>query len=348
MQALVTTDVRTMELRDVALPGEPGEGQVLLEVEAAGICGSDYGLYLGKHPLSNFPMIQGHEFCGTVKALGPGSSGRIAVGERVAVEPLLGCGKCQPCRFGRYNCCVELKLIGVHTPGGFQEAVLVDERLLHPTGDLPADIAAFAEPMTIALQAVKRGGVSKGEKIYVIGAGPIGLAILLASRWLGADVAISDLVSHRLDKARRIGATLALDAKGDAAAALSEWTDGEGPSVVIDATGVPSVILSAVDMVAAGGRIVTVGISTADVPLPLATLIRKELTIYASRNSVRMFGEAIEAVRRFRAEVAEIITHRIRLSNVQPTIELALGRPDIVEKAIVIFDRVEAHRRRRR
>ncbi|MDX3978603.1 alcohol dehydrogenase catalytic domain-containing protein [Shinella sp.] len=339
MQALVTTDIRVMELRDTALPGEHGEGQVLLQVDAAGICGSDYGLYLGKHPLSNFPMIQGHEFCGTVKSLGPGTSGRFAVGERVAVEPLLGCGKCQPCRLGRYNCCIELKLLGVHEPGGFQEALLVEERLLHPVGDLPADIAAFAEPMTIALQAVKRAGVSEGEKVYVIGAGPIGLAILLASRWLGAEVAISDLVVHRLDKARRIGAALVLDARDDVVTALGAWTDGEGPSVVIDATGVPSVIRSAVDIVAAAGRIVTVGISTADVPLPLATLIRKELTVYASRNSVRMFGEAIEAVRRFRAEVGEIITHHIGLSDVQQTIELALERPDIVEKAVVVFDR---------
>ncbi len=162
MEALVTNNPRHMTLTQVPAPDEPGEGQVLLEVDAAGICGSDYSLYLGKHPLSNFPMIQGHEFCGTVRKLGPGSSGRVKVGQRVAVEPLIGCGECYPCSIGRYNCCTHLKLLGVHKPGGFQQALAVEERLLHDVGDLSADIAAFAEPMTIAMQAVKRAKVEEG------------------------------------------------------------------------------------------------------------------------------------------------------------------------------------------
>jgi L-gulonate 5-dehydrogenase len=338
MEALVTNNPRQMTLSEVSPPGEPGEGQILLEVDAAGICGSDYSLYLGKHPLSNFPMIQGHEFCGTVRKLGPGSSGRVAIGQRVAVEPLIGCGECYPCSIGRYNCCTHLKLLGVHKPGGFQESLVVDERLVHGVGDLPAEIAAFAEPMTIALQAVTRAAVAKGEQVYVIGAGPIGQAVILASLWHGARVAVSDLVEHRLEKARSVGAELALDAKDDVAEAISAWTDGRGPAVVIDATGVPAVIRSAVDLVAAAGRIVTVGISVSDVAMPLATMIRKELTIYASRNSVRMFPEAIRAVTHYRDEVAKLITQRISLSEVQETIELALERPDVIEKAVVVFD----------
>jgi len=338
MEALVTTGPRQMTLTDVSPPREPGEGQVLIDVDAAGICGSDYSLYLGKHPLSNFPMIQGHEFCGTVRKIGPGCSGRIKVGRRVAVEPLMGCGQCYPCSLGRYNCCVHLKLLGVHEPGGFQKTLVVEEHLAHDVGDLPAQIAAFVEPMTIALQAVKRANVSEGERVYVIGAGPIGQAVILASLWHGAKVAVSDLVHHRVEKSRSIGAELALDAKDAVADRILEWTDGQGPSVVIDATGVPAVVRGAVDIVAAAGRIVTVGISMADVALPLATLIRKELTIYASRNSVRMFPEAIRVVRHFRKEVEQMITQRIPLSEVQATIELALERPDVVEKAVVLFN----------
>ncbi|MBB3237183.1 zinc-binding dehydrogenase [Phyllobacterium endophyticum] len=339
MEALVTDNPRQMTLTDVPPPGEPGEGQLLLDVDAAGICGSDYGLYLGKHPLSNYPMIQGHEFCGTVRKLGPGCSGRVPVGHRVAVEPLIGCGECYPCSVGRYNCCTNLKLLGVHKPGGFQETLVVDEKLVHDVGDLPADIAAFAEPMTIALQAVKRAGVSNREQVYVIGAGPIGQAIILASLWHGARVAVSDLVEHRLERARSIGAELALNAKDTVAEKIAQWTDGRGPVVVIDATGVPAVIRSAIDIVAAAGRIVTVGISTSDVPLPIATMIRKELTIFASRNSMQMFPEAIRAVQHYRNEVAKLVTQRIGLSEVRDTIELALERPDIVEKAVVVFER---------
>ena len=338
MEALVTNSPGNMTLNEVPWPGEPGEGQVLLHVDAAGICGSDYSLYLGKHPLSNFPMIQGHEFCGTVRKLGPNCTGKIPVGARVAVEPLLGCGKCYPCSLGRYNCCTQLKLLGVHKPGGFQQELSVEERLLNDVGDLEADLAAFAEPLTIGLQAVKRAGVKEGEKVYVIGAGPIGQALILASRWLGARVAISDLVEKRLETARYVGAELTLDAKSEVATRISDWTDGRGPPVVIDATGVPAVVRSAVDLVAAAGRIVTVGISTTDVPMPTAVLIRKELSIFASRNSVQMFPEAIKVVRRYRKEVVAIISHHISLGQVEDTIKLALQHPAAVEKAIVVFD----------
>jgi L-gulonate 5-dehydrogenase len=231
-----------------------------------------------------------------------------------------------------------LKLVGVQEPGGFQQELLVEERLLHDVGDLPPDLAAFVEPLTIALQAVKRGGVKEGEHVYVVGAGPIGQALILASRWLGARVAISDLVKHRLKTAREVGAELTLDAKLDVAGQISDWTDGWGPPVVIDATGVAAVVRSAVDLVAAAGRIVTVGISTTDVPLPIAALIRKELSIIASRNSVQMFPEAIKVVHKYRREVAAIISHHISLAQVEDTIKLVLQHPDAVEKAIVVFD----------
>lgn len=339
MDALITSGPGEMSLRQIDWPDKPGRGEVKLRVDAAGICGSDYSLFLGKHPLSVFPMIQGHEFCGTVVDIGPEGTGRVSVGDRVAVEPLIGCGHCYPCSVGRYNCCTELKLLGVHEPGGFQQEMLVAESLLHRVGDMPPDLAAFAEPLTIALQAVTRAGVSSGEQVFIIGAGPIGQALLLACRSKGARVAVSDLVPHRFEKARAIGAELALDAKGDVAEELSRWTDGRGPPVVIDATGAAGMIRKAVDIVAAAGRLVTVGISTTEVPLPIALLIRKELTLYASRNSVQMFPEAIRVLRKYQAEVAQVISHHIPLSQVEATIRLALERPDKVEKAIVMFDR---------
>jgi len=170
MRALVTSAPRTMELREVDVAAEPGPGEVLLGIDAVGICGSDFGLYRGTHPYAQFPQVQGHEFCGTVRALGPDCEGTHAIGTRVAVEPLLPCGHCYPCSVGRSNCCMELRILGVHTPGALQEQLVVPERLLHDAGGMDAPSAAFAEPMSIALQGLVRAQVGEGDTVLVLGA----------------------------------------------------------------------------------------------------------------------------------------------------------------------------------
>ena len=337
MRALVTNAPRSMEMREVPEPAGPGPAEVELKIEAVGICGSDYGLYLGKHPLSNFPLIQGHEFSARVMRLGPQCEGSLPEGTLVAVEPLLSCGACYPCRVGRYNCCTSLNIIGVHRQGAMQERLIVPERLLHGVEGLSPAVAAFAEPLTISLQAAARGGVAEGEKVLGMGAGPIGQAAILACRSRGACVAVTDLVEERLERAKSTGAEQAFGPGDDLATKITEWTSGDGPAVIIDATGVPGVIRSAVDLVAAAGRVVLVGISTNDVPLPTATLVRKEISILASRNSARTFPQAIRVLRQFTQEVEKLITQEIELAAVQETIELAIRSPATVEKAVITF-----------
>lgn len=337
MKALFTTAPGRMELRDVEPPRPPGSGEALLKVEAAGICGSDYALFDGKHPYSRFPNIQGHEFSARVVEYGPDADAPVPVGSRVAAEPLIACGRCYPCTQGRYNCCVDLEIVGVHSDGAFQEYLNVPARLLHDAGDLDAELAAFVEPMTIALQAVHRADMQAGEHAFVIGAGPIGQALLLALRAYGVTVAVSDLVESRLRTAAANGAELTVDGRSDVASALSAWTGGQGPAVVFDASGSTRAVRQAFDIVAAAGRIVIVGISGNELSVPMNTYTRKELTVLGSRNSARMFPEAIATVSRFKDEIRSIISHRIGLEDVQSTIELALSHPDQVEKAIVRF-----------
>lgn len=337
MKALFTTAPNQMELRDIEPPQPPREGEALLKVEAAGICGSDYTLFVGKHPYSRFPNVQGHEFSARVAAYGPDTKASVPVGGRVAVEPLVACGHCYPCSQGRYNCCVSLEIVGVHSNGAFQEYLNVPVRLLHDAKDLDAELGAFAEPMTIALQAVHRADVQAGERALVIGAGPIGQALLLALRAYGVHVAVSDLVGSRLRTASANGAELAVDGRSDVASALSAWTSGQGPSVIFDASGNVRAVQQAFDIVAAAGRVVIVGISGNELSVPMNTYTRKELTVLGSRNSARMFPEAIETVSRFKDEIRSVISHRIGLEDVQATIELALSRPDQVEKAIIAF-----------
>jgi len=335
MKALFTTAPGQMKLRDVEPPQRPGQGEALLKVEAVGICGSDYALFGGKHPYSRFPNVQGHEFSARVVEYGPHTKGSVPVGSRVAVEPLVACGHCYPCTQGRYNCCVSLEIIGVHSNGAFQQYLNVPAPLLHDAKDLDAELAAFVEPMTIALQAVHRADVRAGEHVFVVGAGPIGQALLLALRGYGVRGAISDLVESRLRTASANGADLTVDGRSDVASALSTWTGGQGPSVIFDASGSVRAVRQAFDIVAAAGRIVIVGISGNELSVPMNTYTRKELTVFGSRNSARMFPEAIATVSRFKDEIRSVISHRIGLEDVQSTIELALSRPDQVEKAIV-------------
>src|SRR6185312_13495232 len=186
--AATSTDelIRLMVGRDIVFSRQPGDrasGPPILEVERlsaepfAGLCAGDLHIYLGKNPYVTFPRVGGHEIAGVISAVGPGVKG-VAIGERVVVEPFIGCGHCCPCRIGKRNCCANLSIIGVHRDGGFAERVIAPAANLHP---IPSDMsdfeASFAEPVAIGVQACRRGEVTAGDRVLVLGAGPIGLAI---------------------------------------------------------------------------------------------------------------------------------------------------------------------------
>jgi L-gulonate 5-dehydrogenase len=337
MKAMVTAAERRMDLRETPEPGIPKAGEALIRIESVGLCGSDYGLYAGEHYLANYPAIQGHEFAGIVERIGEGYSGSAAVGDRVVVEPLIACGECYPCRRGSYNCCVDLRIIGVHTPGALEEKLLVPAGLMYPVGDLDADLAALVEPVAVAIQGLKRAKVEPGECLLIVGAGPIGQSLALAAVDRAVRVMISDIVPERIAVARQNGVERALETRDLAQLAheVAEWTSGNGAAVVADATGVPAVIRAAVDMVAASGRLLLVGTSREDVSITVGSLIRKELTLVATRNSAGIFGAAVEVVRRNRERVGRLITHTYMLEQTSEAIEYAMEHPERVIKAVV-------------
>lgn len=202
MMAAVTLGPGRMEVCEQPETRTPPD-RALVAVESVGLCGSDVHLYEGTHPYSAYPCTHGHEFGGTVRLLPDGYQGAISVGDRVAVEPLEPCGRCYPCRRGRPNCCVHLRVLGVHLDGALQEQVAVRPESLHPVGDLEPDLAALVEPVSIGLQATVRAEVTDSERIVVVGAGAIGQAVLLAARDRGAHVLVADLLEHRLRLASR-------------------------------------------------------------------------------------------------------------------------------------------------
>jgi L-gulonate 5-dehydrogenase len=336
MRSVLTVAPRQMLLVEEDEP-VAGPGQALLRVEAVGLCGSDLHLYLGDHPYVRYPQVQGHECCGRIVAFGEGYEGPLRIGERVAVEPLVPCGTCYPCRRGRPNCCTRLAVLGAHQRGALSELIAVRTASLYAVADLDAELAALVEPISIGLHAVIRGQVESEERVVVFGAGPIGQAVLLAARDRGARVMLVDKLEPRLSLARRLGAEVVVNATSEnVAAAILAWTDGDGPAVVFEATGVPAVIRQAVELVASAGRIVIIGLSNQEVSLPVVEFTRKELTILGSRNNAGIFAQAVELVQRQSEAVRALITHRFPLEETPRALEFALEHPTEAEKVIIL------------
>jgi L-gulonate 5-dehydrogenase len=333
-----------MEVVDVQGPGEPRPGEVLLRPEAVGICGSDFHYFLGDlgFPESElYPRIQGHEFSATIEEVGPDCPPHLSAGQRVAVWPVGACGHCYPCRIGRANVCVNLSLVGIHRDGALQERLTVPAVEVFPVGDLDPALGALVEPVSIAVRAVVRGRVAAGERAVVFGAGPIGQSIAAAALDRGASVLLVDRVPSRLDIGQTIGAEALTAGEGeDPAEAIREWAGGDGPEVVFEATGVPAVARTAIDLVAQAGRVVIVGLSHTDAPIRVGDLAFREIDVLGvSCCQGEEFAEAVSLVSSRRDALASLVTHEFSFEQAPEAIRYAMQHPSEVMKAIV---RVEA------
>jgi L-gulonate 5-dehydrogenase len=207
---------------------------------------------------------------------------------------------------------------------------------VHPTGDLPPDVAVLSEPVAVALQALVRADVGPGDDVVVVGAGCIGRVITMAAADHGARVLVADREPARLRLAERLGAARAVcTVSEDLAAATSRFTHRTGPRVVVDATGAPAMIRLALELVAPSGTVVVVGLSDQEVSVPVGIFTRKELDVLGSRNSAGLFGSAIDVVRRHRRVLAELVSHRFPLAAAGEALALAADDTAVVSKAII-------------
>ncbi|WP_448608768.1 zinc-binding dehydrogenase [Geodermatophilus sp. URMC 60] len=324
MRAAVTEGPGSIRLVDRPEPGPPGPGQTLLRVETVGICGSDVHLYradLGPSHDGLLPRVQGHEFSAVVAA--PDPAGGPATGERVAAWPVLPCGECRPCRDGRVNVCSRLRLLGVHRDGALQEYLLVDTASLVVTTGLPAELTALVEPASVAVHAVARGRLAPGECVVVLGAGPIGAACALAARDRGADVVAVDTVAARRDLLAGLGFPTAAPDDPDLPQLVRDHAGPEGPHVVIDTTGAPAVLGTAVDLVGHGGRVVIVGMTAATAPFGPGPLPIKELDVLGvSCCTYEEFAAAADLVRRSAGAIDALVSHLVPVAGVAEALQL--------------------------
>lgn len=294
MKAIIIDEPRKIRVGNWEAP-HIAPDQVLVETRATGVCAGDLYIYQGKNPYAAYPLVAGHEVAGAIVEVGAEVKG-LAPGTPVVVDPFIGCGSCYPCRVGKSNCCANLRIIGVHSPGGFGELVVAPARNIHriPPG-LSFTEASFAEPVAIGVQACRRGEIKANEYVLVLGCGPIGLAIIEVARARGARVVATDVRETRMETAAKLGAEV-LPAGDALLSAVMKQTSGEGAAVVVEATGNEAVMEQTVNLVAAGGRIVIVGLVKEGTPVrfPGLDFTRKEMTIVGSRASVRCFPESLE------------------------------------------------------
>lgn len=294
MKAIIIDKPKSIRVGDWQDP-KPAAGEVLVSTHATGVCAGDLYIYEGKNPYAVYPQVAGHEVAGTVLEVGAGVQG-FSEGDPVVVEPFIGCGKCYPCRIGKHNCCTNLHIIGVHSPGGFGERLIAPAKNIH---HIPAGLsfieASFAEPVAIGVQACRRGSIKAGDYILVLGCGPIGLAIIEVARARGARVVATDINAERMQTAAKFGAEILPSGEALLPSVL-EHTNGEGAPVVVEATGNEAVMEQTVDLVASGGRIIIVGLvkEGTRVSLPGLAFTKKEMTILGSRASVDCFPESLE------------------------------------------------------
>jgi threonine dehydrogenase-like Zn-dependent dehydrogenase len=340
MLAAVTEGVGSIALRERPAATGPQGGEVVVAPEAIGICGSDYHLFLGELSDaaggSRFPRVQGHEVAGTITALGPGCRPELALGQRVALWPLHACGECYPCRIGRHTACDNFKLIGIHVDGGLQERLTIGQSHVFPIR-AEASVAAMTEPVSIAVRAVNRGRVSRGERSVILGAGPIGQCVCLLARERGAEVMVIDVQARRLALCREMGAE-ALVWNGHAAVleSVRQWAGPSGPPVVIDATGAASAVQAMLEMVSSAGRAVQVGMSGEEVPVRVGLLTEKELDFLGvSCCGAEEFADAVDVVERNPGVLGQLISHEFSLKQAPEAMRFALGNPGEVMKVVI-------------
>jgi (R,R)-butanediol dehydrogenase / meso-butanediol dehydrogenase / diacetyl reductase len=281
MRAAVYHGPGDIRIESVPEPNDPTGSQLLIEVTRAAICGTDSSEWAHGPLLARPPVILGHEFTGQVIKAGPEVEG-IAVGDRVACGAGASCGECDWCRAGRTNLCARYVTLGLHVDGGLAEYVTAPGAICRRVPDgVTDDAAATAQPLAVALHAVRRSGLEAGQSCAVIGVGGIGAFVVAAATARGAWPLIAlDIDEDRLETARRLGADVLIDARGrDLSEAIQSATGGEGADVVIEATGAPHAPAAALAAARRGGRVLIVGLQAAPRELDLLAFTVREVDL---------------------------------------------------------------------
>jgi len=337
MNAAVLTEYKKVEWKSVDVPEISGN-EVLIKVGYACICGSDQHVFLGEfHPRTTLPLIQGHEFAGTIVETGPDVKS-FKAGDRVAVDPIIWCGHCPACLRHHYPACSTLKLVGIDLDGGFSEYMKVPETMLYKVTDKISDRhAALVEVLSIGFHACNRAKVCAGDRVVIWGAGKVGQSILQALRTKTDNTVIMvDLIDERLDRAKRAYNDIhIINASAENAVdRIKEITGGEGVDIAFEAVGhakeLPGVInpvRGCIQAIRGAGTVCVLGLSSEPSPIVMKELIWKEGIIMPSRVSHGEFAETIENMNLGKLKPDALVTDTIHPSLTQKAFEMLENEP---------------------
>lgn len=335
MRTLVCATPGSLEYEERARP-VLSAGRTILKIKRVGICGTDLHAYEGTQPFFNYPRVLGHELSGEIVDT-DGAAG-FEKGEVVSFIPYFHCGSCVACRAGKTNCCVTMNVCGVHSDGGMAEYLSVpSSSLLHSEG-LSLDAMALVEPLAIGAHGVRRADVKPGEYVLVIGAGPIGLGTMEFARIAGGNVIATDIIDTRLKFCReKLKVSHVLNASSPALMEeLRAITNGDMPTVVIDATGSLRAINNGFGYLAHGGRYVLIGLQRELISLSHPEFHKREATLMSSRNATRQdFLHVINSLKNDEVKPTIYITHRVKFDDIKANFKSWLDPANGVIKAIV-------------
>jgi L-iditol 2-dehydrogenase len=321
MKALLLYEYKHLEIRDLTAP-LPGADEVLVQVAACGICGSDVHGYDGSSGRRIPPIVMGHEAAGIVASVGSAVHA-FAAGDRVTFDSTVSCGVCDFCRKGEVNLCDDRQVVGVSCgeysrAGAFAEYVVVPERILYrlpPT--LSFAEAAMLEAVSVALHAVQVSGIAGGETALVIGSGMIGLLILQALRATGcSSIFVADIDATRLKLAAELGADRTLQlSEEELVHEVLRITEGRGVDLVIEAVGREATVNAAIDCVRKGGVVTLVGNIASQVSMPLQKVVTRQIRLQGSCASAGEYPQAMELIANGKIKVGPLITAVAPLSD---------------------------------
>lgn len=336
MKAIVIEKPGQYSLKEIPDPEIKNPTDVLLEVMAVGLCGSDMSLLVGGNAAASYPRIPGHELTGRIKAVGNEVT-KVKVGDRVIVEPMRYCGKCHACRRGRFNACHHLEVISTHVDGGFCEYFVCPETEVHLLPDyISYELATAIEPYTIGEQACSRGDVREGDTVLIHGSGPIGIVIADVAKRIGARVIVSEPSAKRRDMALMFGADYVIDPiNEDMPARVREITDGVGPNTIFDAAGIPSLLQPSLELVATAGTVVPMSFNPTPTLISSQPVNMKELTIAGTRHQRMMFPKVIGDLENRMEMIQKYVTHIFPLEQYEDAFALFKDKDSDARKIVL-------------
>lgn len=319
---------------------EVKDGEALLKILYCGICGADVASYTGNQPFTTYPRIPGHEFSAEIVSI-PENDRGLKPGDVVTANPYFNCGECYSCRRGFVNCCTDNKTMGVQRDGSFCEYVAMPVERIYEGKGLSAKELALVEPFTISYHAVNRAPVKAGDKVLVVGAGPIGLFALIAAINKGAEVYVADILDGRLEKALDFGAKGVINsAKTDIKEEAMKITGGDGFDCCIEACGQSVTFLNCIDCCAFAGKIILIGNGKKETTFLHSILLKKELNVYGSRNSYPTdFKDVIDLISSGKVDVLKMVSDIYPMDRADEAFKaLANNKGDLCKVLVKIGD----------